>query len=116
MENNISKQRCEVELRRIAWRLQYRERVRRKKEVPHDERILYQSVNEGKHPDITDQIYMKQLFESIPSEKDKYLLKRLFWDDITESQLALEFKISQQAVSKWKIKVLAQLRQKAMIS
>jgi len=48
-----------------------------------------------------DNLYQGMLL-MIPSEKARYIVKRLYLDGYTEKEVATELQLSQQAVSKWK--------------
>ncbi|WP_157373512.1 MULTISPECIES: helix-turn-helix domain-containing protein [Thermobacillus] len=51
--------------------------------------------------DVITTIYIKELLLMIPSEKARYIVKRLYLDGYTEKEVATELQLSQQAVSKW---------------
>lgn len=94
-----------TELRRIAWRLQYKIRVQNKRELP-----LYQEIVPGESftDQVDNQILVEHLINCIP-DKGKKILYELFINEKTEAQVAKEMNISQQAVSKWKKKTLLRL-------
>ncbi|MGG4035841.1 sigma factor-like helix-turn-helix DNA-binding protein [Paenibacillus cisolokensis] len=97
---------CRAELKRIAWRLQYGARKQRSREVHITFDISY-SVNPYNH--IESVIYINQLFDNTLCETEKYVLKKLIFEDKTEKEIAKELNISQQGVSKWKKKALKKL-------
>lgn len=96
-------------LRRFAWRLQYSMRVRHAKEyLSLDERHYGYNFTS----DVITTIYIKELLLMIPSEKARFIVKRLYLDGYTEKEVATELQLSQQAVSKWKRKAFKTIREK----
>ena len=94
---------CRAELKRIAWRLQYRARKQRSREI----HISF----EMPHPDnsfthIESVIYINQLFDNTLCETEKYVVKKLIFEDRTEKEIAAELNMSQQGVNKWKKKAM----------
>lgn len=97
------------ELQRVAWRLQYKARSERKRECQFIEEI------QPSHCPLeaTDNhILIQQLLNELQSETGRKIIGDLFLRDRTEAQLAEELNLSQQAVNKWKRKILHLLSQK----
>jgi DNA-directed RNA polymerase specialized sigma subunit len=95
-------------LRGFAWRLQYSSKVRHSKEsLSLDERHYGYNFTS----DVITTIYIKELLLMIPSEKARYIVKRLYLDGYTEKEVATELQLSQQAVSKWKKKAFKTIRE-----
>ncbi|WP_411349649.1 sigma factor-like helix-turn-helix DNA-binding protein [Paenibacillus sp. WLX2291] len=91
------------ELRRIAWRMQYRSRTRINRELP----LLYDVSYSLPFTDETDsRLWIQQLIQSLPEGMEQQVMTALFVRDLTEKQVAAHYHISQQAVSKWKKKAL----------
>lgn len=109
INNEISLELCRTLLRRSAWRLQYKIRTQQNKESfsIYD----YQGHDKSFEDEIISQIYVKELLSKIPWEKSRIIIQKVIIEEKTEKEVALELKISQQAVSKWKIKGLNLLRQ-----
>ncbi len=97
------------ELKRIAWRLQYKARMKSKRELPLKYNLIH-SDSFTKH--LENKIFVQQLIDSIPSDTGKKIIYEIYINDKTEAQVAREINISQQAVNKWKRKILQFLYQK----
>ncbi|GIP20108.1 hypothetical protein J22TS3_03830 [Paenibacillus sp. J22TS3] len=95
-----------AELYRIAWRLQYKAKVIRRRETsfydmePADTRTFT--------TDSDNKIVVDQLLSSLPAQ-GRTILRKLYMENRTEKEVACQLKISQQAVSKWKKKMIQQL-------
>lgn len=59
---------------------------------------------------IISNLYVNQLMKTIPSETGRFIIERVILQGYTESEVADELKISQQAVNKCKNKYLRILR------
>lgn len=97
------------ELNRIAWRIQYRVKKERKHEIlTKVERVTTISS-------FTDQadnrLLVQHLLNSLSSETGKTIIYELYINDKTEAEIAQDLQISQQAVNKWKRKMIQQLSQ-----
>lgn len=105
---DISLEICRKLLRRAAWRIQYRTRTRQEKECY----TLYdnQVYNFSFESEVLSEIYVKELLDTIPWEKCRYIIQRTIIDGRTEKEVACELKITQQGVSKWKMKGLELMR------
>jgi len=97
------------EIKRIAWRLQYKEKVKRKKEVVGDDDFSFKTSNFA--PTVESEIFLFQLINTLPSETGRNVIKGIFIEGKTEKELAEELKMSQQGVNKWKRNMLKQLYQ-----
>ncbi|AHM63984.1 sigma-70 family RNA polymerase sigma factor [Paenibacillus polymyxa] len=97
------------ELYRIAWRMQYREKRDRKREVSMEcSPDLFQlSFSEESDNKVMLQSYINKL----ECETSKKVIYEIYINDKTEAQVARELKITQQAVNKWKKKALCELCQ-----
>lgn len=97
------------ELQRHAWRLQYQVRRKHRRECHflEESHPIHSSME-----CVIDLIYVEQILDEIPSNIGKKIIHDLFIQDKTESQLARELSISQQAVNKWKRKMIHLLSQK----
>lgn len=102
-------ERVRKELYRRAWRLQYRAKADRHREIPW-------RAESFAAPDFTAQadnrMLVRQLLQELPLDKGRVILYRLYVEDETEVQIARKLNLSQQAVSKWKRKSLHRLCQK----
>ncbi|RRJ64201.1 sigma-70 family RNA polymerase sigma factor [Paenibacillus oralis] len=100
-------ERYRKELYRIGWRMQYRYRKMRRHECS-----LFDNISGQQHFSETSdtRILVQQLLHSLP-EKGKTILHKLYIQELTEAEVAAQLQISQQAVSKWKKKMLQQLSQ-----
>ncbi|WP_151733463.1 sigma-70 family RNA polymerase sigma factor [Paenibacillus tengchongensis] len=98
------------ELYRIAWRMQYRTKRDFKREVPivAGPELMEPSFSEQSE----NKIVMQQYINELTSELGKRVIHEIYVNDKTETQVARELQISQQAVSKWKKKMIGELYQK----
>ncbi len=96
-------------LRRAAWRLQYKARMQQSKECY----LLFdnQLHDSGFETEILSSVYIKELLNSIPWEKCRYIIRKTVIDGVTEQEVARELNMTQQGVNKWKKKGLELLRQ-----
>lgn len=97
------------ELKRIAWRLQYKARMKLKRELPLKPNLDH-SDSFTKHSD--NKMFIQYLIHSITSDNGKKIIYEIYFNNKTEVQVAREMNISQQAVNKWKTKILQYLYQK----
>ncbi|URJ60922.1 sigma-70 family RNA polymerase sigma factor [Paenibacillus polymyxa] len=97
------------ELYRIAWRMQYREKRDRKREVSMEcsPDLFQPSFSEESDNKVMLQSYINKLV----CEASKKVIYEIYINDKTEVQVARELKITQQAVNKWKKKALRELCQ-----
>ncbi len=93
-------------LYRIGWRVQYRARATRQRELPlswdhmaSDPGFSLQSVN---------RLLIEQLLQGLPAQ-GRAILVKLYLLGLTEAEVAKQLNISQQAVNKWKKRMLRQL-------
>lgn len=97
-------------LKRLAWRLQYRERRRAGRERGYYEEMPSPAYRMEESA-VTKLDVAEQLAQLPPS--GRRVIVGLYLRDRTEAELARELHISQQAVNKWKQKMLNRLSQKA---
>lgn len=111
MENNseLSYELCRTLLRRSAWRIQYKIRTQQYKEGFSI--FDYQGHCSCFDDEVVSKIYIEELLETIPWKKSREVIQKVIIDQETEKEVAEELQISQQAVSKWKLKGLNLLRQ-----
>lgn len=97
------------QLRRIAWRLQYKVRVQTKREVP----ILFDyGSNDCTASQMESRLFVNELIHSLPPSKGRTIIHDLYINEKTEAQIASQMNMSQQAVNKWKNKMLRILYQR----
>lgn len=108
-KNEISIDLCRTLLKRSAWRLQYKVRMLQNKESYS--LLDYQGHQDSFDEEVISKIYVTELLSTIPWKKAKIIIEKTIIEEKTEKEVATELKISQQAVSKWKIKGLNVLRQ-----
>ena len=99
----------EGELKRFAWRLQYQEKRRARRERGYYEEMKLPSYR--MEDEAVTRLQYGELVASLPSP-GRQVITGLYFGDRTESQLAREMNVSQQAVNKWKHNMLRQLSQK----
>ncbi|MFC0212219.1 RNA polymerase sigma factor [Paenibacillus chartarius] len=102
---------CVQMLKRIAWRLQYQEKKRRKRErVTSPEHFLFYGNRTCSFQDPLSDIRVQELLHLVTSDTAKEILRKSYLEDKTEKDIAIEMQISQQAVNKWKKKGLMSIR------
>lgn len=113
-DDDISVENCRKLLRRAAWRIQYKTRIKQMREC----RLLFddQAYDMGFEADIISAIFVENLLNTIPSERCRFVIKRTVIDGLTEKEVAYELKITQQGVNKWKKRGLELLRKSLMNS
>lgn len=97
-------------LKRAAWRLQYKMKTQNYREsIPllDNAYIDYKCESE-----IVSKLYIKELLNTLTSNKEQYVITRIVIQGATEKEVAKELKISQQGVNKCKRKALETLRKK----
>lgn len=102
-------ERVQGEVHRIGWRIQYRAKTLKRRECTfYDLERMYTKVN------FTDQaenrMLVEQLINTLPPQ-GKIIIYKLYIQDQTESEVARELNISQQAVNRWKRRMINQLSQ-----
>jgi RNA polymerase sigma factor (sigma-70 family) len=96
------------EIYRIGWRIQYKAKVTYRSEVP----IISDTFPDHHfNEQLDNKILVHELISSLPSVIEQTVLREIFIYGKTESQVAKELKITQQAVNKWKKKALNKLSQ-----
>ncbi|NGP46747.1 hypothetical protein G4V62_18015 [Bacillaceae bacterium SIJ1] len=91
---------CKTEIKRIAWRLQYRQRKIFRNEYSHA--LDHLSFSYDPSVGIFNSIFVREIIQSLSCHVERYLLIRIYLDQATEKEVALELKMSQQWVNKWK--------------
>lgn len=100
-------ERYKSEVYRIGWRLQYRAKIIRKRECSF---YGIEPSAPNYTTSIENEILVRQLIEPLPPF-GKIILYKLYIQDQTESEVARQLKMSQQAVNKWKRKMIKKLSQ-----
>ncbi|GGH11157.1 sigma-70 family RNA polymerase sigma factor [Paenibacillus segetis] len=94
------------EVYRIAWRIQYKAKVVRKRECSFNgfepATTSFTSTSDNK-------VVVRQLINALPSDTGKTVIFKLYIQDKTEGEVARELNMSQQGVSKWKRKMIREL-------
>lgn len=97
------------ELKRIAWRIQYRAKRDRNREISIDNVHFTSEPTFSEHS--VNRILVEQYIWALTSEVGKKVIYEIYIKDKQEAQVAREMKISQQAVNKWRKKMILQLSQ-----
>lgn len=97
------------ELRRIAWRLQYRARVKHTREMALKIEIVMGS-NFTEQSD--SKLFIHELLSSLTSDKARHIISEIYIHDKSEKEVALDMQLTQQGVNKWKRNSLKTLSQK----
>lgn len=105
----VALEKCRQSLKRIAWRLQYRIRTQTTRELLNW--LDYYGPTTSFDQEVISKIYVQELVQQIKEPKGRYIFQRVVIDGMTEKEVAKELEISQQAVSKWKKKGIAIVRE-----
>jgi len=97
-----------AELRKIAWRLQYRARMERKRETA----VAVERLPSGSSltAEVEGRIWLEQVLDGLPSSTGKRIMCGIYVEGQTERQIAARLHMSQQGVSRWKRRMLDHLR------
>lgn len=106
-KNTTVYERYKTEIYRIGWRVQYRAKKIRNRECPNFD---YDPVGGDFTTSSEEKILVQQLIDSLPPQ-GKTLIDKLYFQCQTEAEIAQHFQISQQAVNKWKRKMIQTLSQ-----
>lgn len=102
-------ERIQGEVHRIGWRIQYRAKTLKRREYSfYDLERYHRGVNFTDHTE--NRMMIEQLMDTLPPQ-GKLVIYKLYIQDHTESEVARELNISQQAVNRWKRKMINQLSQ-----
>ncbi|RXZ80937.1 sigma-70 family RNA polymerase sigma factor [Paenibacillaceae bacterium] len=96
-----------TEIYRIGWRLQYKVKKIRRWEAPLDDAHL---VRSNLSAAVENKIWIQDLINSL-SPQGKKIINKIYIQGMTEAEVAEQLHISQQAVNKWKQKMIQQLFQ-----
>lgn len=112
--DDISVENCRKLLRRAAWRIQYKTRIKQIREC----QMIFedQAYETGFETEILSKIFVEELLSTIPWEKCRFIIERTVIDGLTEKEVAYQLQITQQGVNKWKKRGLEMLREKLMNS
>lgn len=103
-------ERFKAEVYRIGWRVQYRAKKLRRREFPLYGIDTEPITNEDFTSFSENKVLIEQLIDTLPLH-GKVIIYKLYIQDQTESEVARQLRISQQAVNKWKRKMIHQLSQ-----
>lgn len=101
------------QLKQIAWRIQYRNKV-----CTRSEQLSFNTwLETNDHlacpaEEFDSPMIVQELIDSLPFAQGKQIIRGLYLYQQTEAQLAEQLQISQQAVNRWKRKSLQYLSQK----
>lgn len=101
-------ERYRAEIYRIGWRIQYKAKKIRNRELPL---LEHEPIKEDFTVASDQALTLEQLLDTLPDTGQR-VLHKLYWEGLTEAEAARQLKISQQAVNQWKRKMLKQLSQK----
>lgn len=96
------------EVYRIGWRVQYQLKKTVRREVPLV--TDFDATEDFTHESISS-LFTAQIINSLPRGIQRKIIYEIYINEKTESSVARELNLSQQAVSRWKRKSLDFLRQ-----
>lgn len=94
------------EVYRIAWRVQYKAKVVKKRECSFNE---FEPAISSFASSSDNKMLIRQLIRDLPSSTGRTIIYKLYLQDKTEREVALELNMTQQGVSKWKRKMIREL-------
>ncbi|MBJ6362356.1 RNA polymerase sigma factor [Paenibacillus sp. GCM10012307] len=94
------------EVYRIGWRVQYRAKKVRIRETSFCDKESAAVDNFTMNSD--NRLLLEQLMDTLPP-RGRAIMYRLYIQEQTESEVARQLNLSQQAVNKWKRKMIQQL-------
>ncbi|HBU83672.1 MULTISPECIES: RNA polymerase sigma factor [Paenibacillus] len=101
-------ERYKTEVYRIGWRVQYRAKKVKQRECSiNDIEFLGGSFITN----LENKIMVEQLLQSLPPQ-GKTILHKVYIEGHTEAEVAQHLNMSQQAVNKWKKRMLKRLSQR----
>ncbi|WP_427181888.1 sigma factor-like helix-turn-helix DNA-binding protein [Paenibacillus sp. TC-CSREp1] len=105
----MTKEMYSSELKKIAWRLQYRCKVSANKEfgMVYDIKSIESFENSS-----VSKLFVQDVLNLIDNEIGKRIIRAIYLEGKSEKEVAFELQISQQAVNKWKRKTLKKLSMK----
>ncbi|MNW31316.1 RNA polymerase sigma factor [compost metagenome] len=101
-------ERYRAEIYRIGWRIQYKAKKIRNRELPL---LEHEAVKEDFTVASDQALTLEPLLATLPDTGQR-VMRKLYWEGLTEAEVARQLNISQQAVNQWKRKMLKQLSQK----
>lgn len=112
--DDISVENCRKLLRRAAWKIQYKARIKQMREC----QMFFedQAYDIGFETEIISKIFVENLLSTIPWKKCRFIIERTIIDGIPEKEVAYELQITQQGVNKWKKRGLELLWENLMNS
>lgn len=106
-ENHEIYEHYKREIYRIGWRIQYRAKKIRNQEDPiYDSIPSYINFTNASE----NKIWIRQLLDSLPPQ-GQTIIDQIYIQGLTEAEVAKNLQMSQQAVNKWKRKMIQQLSQ-----
>ncbi|WP_018131790.1 hypothetical protein [Effusibacillus pohliae] len=101
-DDAMALERCRHSLKRIAWRIQYRVRSQKNRELLQAAESLWATGSFDQA--VIEKLHVEQLIHQIREPKGRYVVCRVILDGMTEREVAQELNVCQQAVNKWKKK------------
>ncbi|KGP77464.1 MULTISPECIES: sigma-70 family RNA polymerase sigma factor [Paenibacillus] len=105
----MTKEQCRSELKKMAWRLQYRSKVTANKEFGM---VFDITTIDSFENDSISRIHVEEIFALIPSDVGKKVIHDVYLCGKSEKEVSADLQISQQGVNKWKKKTLSFLSTK----
>ncbi|UQZ34832.1 hypothetical protein C2I18_15625 [Paenibacillus sp. PK3_47] len=108
MKNQITVyEQYKSEIYRIGWRVQYRSKKITNHECSFLDNVTSFKISNASHE---DDFCTRALLDTLPPQ-GKLIIEKLYYQDLTEAEVSRQLHISQQAVNKWKRKMINQLSQ-----
>jgi len=95
-------ERYRAEIYRIGWRIQYKAKKIRNRELPL---LEHEAVKEDFTVASDQALTLEPLLATL-SDTGQRVMRKLYWEGLTEAEVARQLNISQQAVNQWKRKML----------
>ncbi|MNI08982.1 sporulation sigma factor SigF [compost metagenome] len=94
------------EVYRIAWRVQYKAKVVKRRECSFNG---FEPATTSFTSSSDNKIVIRQMINALPSSTGRTIIYKIYMQDKTEREVALELNMSQQGVNKWKRKMIQEL-------
>lgn len=96
-----------AELNRIAWRIQHH--IKKNQYYEISDQMESFSPNYSFMNTTDERIIIRDLLDRLSSEIGRTIIYKIYIQDRTENEVAKDLNVTQQAVNKWKKKMLLEL-------
>ncbi|OHX44768.1 hypothetical protein [Cytobacillus oceanisediminis] len=98
-------------LKRAAWRIQYKIKTVKNKEIEMEDSIPL-GITQNFEDEVISRIFIEELLSSIPNLRNRCIIRKIILEGYTEKEVASDLNISQQAVNKCKRKAIKDMKER----